>query len=241
MVLLQFYEQKKAKINEIINTNRPAQDPVEIGLYNDRIFKRTGNSIVPVIMFKYNDVIWNTSSEKEYKADVDFCIYVVLNGDFENDYIESFEIAQLIDKAILLSPTKEDLRNNKDDLENGITDIPLITNSTFKVKERQYTVEEDHWEKNDFYIWEIHYKTTLVEQEYKKKYTMISNQFFVESDIDGEDKEEELRISLRKLGYDLDDYHQVQYNGKDLLVYKNVDEQLSINDLSEIALNTQNN
>jgi len=70
---------------------------------------------------------------------------------------------------------------------------------------------------------------------------MISNQFFTESDIDGAVKEEELRTNLRKLGYELDDYHQVQYDGKDLLVYKNVDERLSINDLNDIALDKQNN
>lgn len=242
MVLQQFYEQKKVKIDEIVNSERPNRDQITIGLYNDRVFKGADqDKDNPIIMFKYNDVIWNTSSEKEYKADVDFSIYIVLQGRFSDDYIESFEVARQIDQAILLSPTKEDIHNNREDIQNGVTDIELITNSAFKIQEGQYTVEEDHWEKNDFYIWRINYKTTLIEREYKKRYTMISNQFFEESDIDNGQKEEELRVNLRKLGYDLDDYYQVQYNGKDLLVYKNVEEELSINDLKEIALNTQNN
>jgi hypothetical protein len=40
-------------------------------------------------MFKYNNVVWNTSSEQEYKADVDFSVYVVLNTAFNGDYLES--------------------------------------------------------------------------------------------------------------------------------------------------------
>lgn len=240
MVLQQFYEQKKAKIDSIVNQNRPERDRIKIGLYNDQVFSGADEERNnPIIMFKYKDIIWNTSSEKEYKADVDFCIYIVMQGKFSDDYIESFEVARQIDQAILLHPTQEDIRNNNNDIQNGVTDIELITNAAFKIREGQYTVEEDHWDKNNFYIWEISYKTTLIEKTYKKRYTMISNQFFNESDIDGGIAEEELRTNLRKLGYDLDDYHQVQYNGKDLLVYKNIDEQLSINDLNEIALNTQ--
>ncbi len=237
MVLKQFYEQKKEKINSIINANG---NVVQIGLYNERIFD-SESSATPVIMFKYNNVVWNTSSEQEYKADVDFSVYVVLNTAFNGDYLESFDLAKQIDDAILLHPNKLEIRQNREALNADVSTIPLVTNSAFKIKECLHTVNEDHWEKNNFYIWEINYKTTLIEREYKKRYTMISNDFFTESDIDGNAKEAALRTNLRALGYDLDNYYQVQHNGKNLLVYKDVEEQLSVNDLKNLALDNETN
>lgn len=235
MVLKQFYEQKKQTISNIINQNALQ---ARIGLYNERIFN-VEPTTEPVIMFKYNDVVWNTSSEQEYKADVNFSLFIVLNNTFEAGYIESFDLARLIDEAILLRPNTLDIRENKIALDNGTAQVPLITNSAFKIREGLHTVKEDHWEKNNFYIWEINYKTTLIEQEYRKRYTMLSNQFFTESDIDGGAKEDALRTNLRALGYDLSHYHQVEYNGKNLLVYKDIDEQLTINDLKTLALKQQ--
>ncbi|GAA4271636.1 hypothetical protein U6A24_13705 [Aquimarina gracilis] len=235
MILQQYYEQKKDKILSIVNADRPKRnDKIQVGLYSDSIFRGGDEERNPVIMFKYNEVVWNTSSEQEYKADVEFSIYIVLNNKFERDYIESFELAQQVDQAILLHPNKSEIRQNKEDIASGVTEIELITNSGFKIREGQYTVEEDHWEKNNFYIWEISYKTTLVEKEYKKKYTMLTNKFFTRGDL--RRREEEVRKNLRKLGYDLDDYNQVTYNGKDLLVFKNVKEQLEINKQKNVDL-----
>ncbi len=224
MVLQQFYEQKKKKIQEIINPGQTQNDTVR--LFNDNVFEDTGVTY-PLILFKYNNIVWNTSSEKEYKADVDFSVFVILAPSYANDYLESFELARKIDQAILLHPNKSERTKNEQDILNGVTTIPLITNSALKVREGQYTVEDDHWAKNNYYIWEINYSTTLIEKEYKKRYTMISNEFFVQNDID-EDKEL-VRKNLKEIGYDLDDYNEVEYNGKKLLVYKNVEEHLIVN------------
>ncbi len=237
MILQQYYEQKKAQIDSIVNADRPRRDQIQIGLYNDRVFRDDDDERNPIIMFKYNNVIWNTSSEKEYKADVDFCIYVILNNRFRDDYIESFEIAKRIDEAILLHPDRSEIIQNNEDIQNGVTELELITNSALKVKEGQYTVEEDHWDKNDFYIWEISYKTTLIEKEYKKRYTMISNNAFRKRQLDGAEKEALVRKNLLALGYDLDDYKEVEYNGKKLLVFKKVKEELSINNTKEVVFN----
>lgn len=244
MILQQFYEQKKAKIDQIINRNRPPGDQVRIGLFNDRVFSTANNNnktgTFPVVMFKYDEVIWNTSSEKEYKADVHFCIYIVLDADFNDDYLESFELARQIDEAILLNPTGEDIRLNKIEVERGITDIELITNATFKVREGQYTVEEYNWEKNNFYIWEMSYKTTLIERTYKKRYTMISNEFFTQEDLDDTDKRDQLAINLKKIGYDLNDYYVEGATDQKYLVLQNIDEKiqlLSPEELKDLILN----
>ncbi|AXT59712.1 hypothetical protein D1816_04855 [Aquimarina sp. AD10] len=230
MILQQYYEQKKEKIDSIVNAE---SNRVRIGLYSDRVFDEEDED-EPVIMFKYNDVVWNTSSEKEYKADVDFSVYIVLNDKFERDYIESFEIARQVDEAILLHPNRSEIIINNEAIADGETEIELIKNSALKVKECQYTVEEDHWKKNNFYIWKITYKTTLIEKEYKKRYTMISNGAFNRREL--EQKEEQVRVNLRKLGYDLDDYNNVEYNGKQLLVLKNVKEKLTINKDKKVTL-----
>lgn len=113
-------------------------------------------------MFKYDNISWETSSEKNYKADVSFCIYVVMpiGTILSSNYEEVFDIAQRIDKSILLANSS-----------NALID----TNSTFKVKEKQYNNEYDYWNKNDYFIWEITYKTTLIENTLKKKYILFNN------------------------------------------------------------------
>jgi hypothetical protein len=89
-------------------------------------------------------------------------------------YEDVFEIAHRIDKAILTTSS---------------SNANLDTNSTFKVKEKQWNNEEVYWAKNDYFIWEMTYKTTLVENILKKKYILFNN---------GLSNEE-----LEALGYDL--------------------------------------
>ncbi|MFH7005129.1 hypothetical protein [Flavobacterium bizetiae] len=169
MILKDFYTEKKNAIETEFSTNAPA-----IQLYSDAVFKTTIDK--PLVMFKYDTISWETSSEKNYKADVSFCLYVILPIDNSslNRYEQAFEMAYRLDKAIL-----------SDSSNNNFLD----TNSTFKAKEKQYTNEEVYWNKNDYFIWEITYKTTLVENILKKKYILFNN---------GLSNEE-----LEKLGYDL--------------------------------------
>ena len=120
---------------------------------------------------RYECVDWETSSEQTYKADVTFCIAIVLPlqsqtaGD--QNYETVFDIGQIIDKAILSRNT---------------TATPLLdSNSTFKIKEKQYcNHEQDNWDKTDYFIWEITYKTTLIETELKKRYRLVFNGATVE-------------------------------------------------------------
>lgn len=155
MILKEFYNEKKNAIETEFNS-----DALTVHLYSDAVFKTSIEK--PVVMFKYDNISWETSSEKNYKADVSFCLYVVMpiGSALSPNYEEVFEIAQRIDKSILLA-------NNN----NTIID----TNSTFKVKEKQCTNEYDYWNKNDYFIWEIAYKTTLIENSLKKKYILFNN------------------------------------------------------------------
>lgn len=169
MILKDFYTEKKNAIETEFSTNAPA-----IQLYSDAVFKTTIDK--PLVMFKYDTISWETSSEKNYKADVSFCLYIVLPIDSisSNRYEQAFEMAYRLDKAILSSTSSNTF---------------LDTNSTFKAKEKQYTNEEVYWNKNDYFIWEITYKTTLIENILKKKYILFNN---------GLSNEE-----LEELGYDL--------------------------------------
>ncbi|MFH6995543.1 hypothetical protein [Flavobacterium sp. FlaQc-48] len=155
MILKDFYTEKKNAIETEFSTNAPA-----VHLYSDAIFKTA--LTVPTVMFKYDAVSWETSSEKNYKADVSFCVYIVLPvGTLSStSYEDVFEIAHRIDKAVL-SPAN--------------SNFFIDTNSTFKAKEKQYTNEEVYWAKNDYFIWEITYKTTLIENILKKKYILFNN------------------------------------------------------------------
>ncbi|WP_051263726.1 hypothetical protein [Tenacibaculum ovolyticum] len=229
MILKDYYTQKKGLISMLLNEGVAPNKQISIGLFNDLVFKEKSKVKFPLVMFKYNNIGWNTSSENEYKADVDFSVFVVLKSDFENDYLESFELVKKIDEAVLLHPTQSELIENNEALVSGTTTERLITNSAFKVREGQYTVEDDNWEKNEFFIWEINYKTTLIEKEYKKKYAMVSNGAFVKSDLSTKKKKESVKGNLQKLGYDLDDYYEITQNGKKLLVYKEINEKLTLN------------
>lgn len=169
MILKEFYNQKKNAIQTEFTSNAPA-----VHLYSDAVFRTAIET--PLVMFKYDTVSWETSSEKNYKADVSFCLYVVMPvGTISStSYDEVFDIAYRIDKAIL---------------SNASGTAFIDTNSTFKVKEKQCNNEEVHWDKNDYFIWEITYKTTLIENILKKKYILFNN------GLSNEDLEE--------LGYDL--------------------------------------
>lgn len=155
MILKEFYNEKKNAIETEFNS-----DALTVHLYSDAVFKTPVEK--PTVMFKYDNIFWETSSEKNYKADVSFCLYVVMPiGTISSaNYEEVFEIAQRIDKSILSV-------NNS----NALID----TNSTFKVKEKQCNNEYDYWNKNDYFIWEITYKTTLIENTLKKKYILFNN------------------------------------------------------------------
>lgn len=169
MILKDFYTEKKSAIETAFATNAPV-----VHLYSDAIFKSAIEK--PIVLFKYNNVAWETSSEKTYKADVTFCLSVVMPvGTISStSYEEAFEIAQRIDKAIL------SVSNS-----NSFID----TNSTFKVTEKQCNNDKVYWSKNDYFIWEITYKTTLIENILKKKYILFNNGLSNEA--------------LEKLGYNL--------------------------------------
>jgi hypothetical protein len=155
MILKDYFNEKKNAIETELST-----DAITVQLYSDAVYKTTIDK--PLVMFKYDTISWETSSEKNYKADVSFCLYIVLPiGTLSStSYEEVFEIAHHLDKAVL-SPTGS----------NAFID----TNSTFKVKEKQYTNENFYWLKNDYFIWEITYRTTLVENLLKKKYILFNN------------------------------------------------------------------
>lgn len=155
MILKDFYSEKKNAIETEFSTNAPT-----VQLYSDAVFKTTIDK--PLVMFKYDTISWETSSEKNYKADVSFCLYIVLpiSSFTSTSYEEVFEMAYRLDKAIL-SP--------------GASNAFIDTNSTFKVKEKQYVNEDVYWDKNSYFIWEITYKTTLIENILKKKYILFNN------------------------------------------------------------------
>lgn len=166
MILKDFYLDKKARIEAETGFSGVIPD---ITLYNDTIFRTPIET--PTVLFKYESIDWETSSEQSYKADATFCIYIVLplQGQLAGaqNYEAVFDIAQHIDKAILS--------------RNTIATPLIDSNSTFKVKEKQYcNHEQDTWEKTDYFIWEISYKTTLIETALKKRYRLVYNGATVE-------------------------------------------------------------
>ncbi|WP_291287017.1 hypothetical protein [Flavobacterium sp.] len=169
MILKDFYNEKKNAIQSAFTADAPT-----VQLYSDVIFKTSIET--PVVMFKYDNINWETSSEKNYKADVSFCLYIVLPVDTisSTSYANAFDIAQRIDKAVL---------------SNNNSNSHIDSNSTFKIKEKQCTNEHTYWNKNDYFIWEITYKTTLIENTLKKKYILFNNGLSNEA--------------LEDLGYDL--------------------------------------
>lgn len=153
MILKEFYKEKKSAIEKEFSFNAPA-----VHLYTDTVFKNT--IPLPTIMFKYDVISWETSSEKNYKADVAFCLYIIMPIGIVSSYEDVFDIACNIDKAILSTTN---------------TNSFIDKHSTFKIKEKQYTNEDAYWEKNNYFIWEITYKTTLIENDLKKKYILFNN------------------------------------------------------------------
>lgn len=159
MILKEFYNQKKSAIEAEFTSNAPTVD-LYVHLYSDTVFNTPVET--PIVMFKYDTIAWETSSEKTYKADVSFCLFIVLPvGTISStSYENAFEIAHRIDKAVL---------------SNISSNAFIDTNSTFKVMEKQCTNENNHWDKNDYFIWKITYKTTLIENTLKKKYILFNN------------------------------------------------------------------
>lgn len=155
MILKDFYNEKKNAIQSEFTSEAPT-----VQLYSDAIFKTSIET--PIVMFKYDNINWETSSEKNYKADVSFCLYIVLPVDTisSTSYANAFNLAQRIDKVVLS-------KNN--------SNTHIDTNSTFKIREKQCTNEHTYWNKNDYFIWEITYKTTLIENTLKKKYILFNN------------------------------------------------------------------
>ncbi|MCC9016470.1 hypothetical protein [Flavobacterium lipolyticum] len=155
MILKDFYNEKKNAIQSEFTSDAPT-----VQLYSDAIFKTAIET--PIVMFKYDNINWETSSEKNYKADVSFCLYIVLPVDTisSTSYANAFNLALRIDKAVLS-------KNN--------SNTHIDTNSTFKIREKQCTNEHTYWNKNDYFIWEITYKTTLIENTLKKKYILFNN------------------------------------------------------------------
>ena len=165
MILKEFYKEKKIAIESELNL-----DALTVQLYSDAVFKIPVER--PIVMFKYDSILWETSSEKNYKADVTFHLYVTLP--FNSAYEDALEIAHRVDKAVLSTSSNNTL---------------IDTNSTFKVKEKQYNNDNYYWSKNDYFIWEITYKTTLIEDTLKKKYILFNNGLSYEE--------------LQELGYNL--------------------------------------
>jgi hypothetical protein len=155
MILKEFYAQKKSAIETEFTSNAPT-----VHFYSDTVFKTTIET--PKVMFKYDTIVWETSSEKTYKADVSFSLYIVLpvGTVSSTSYEDVFEIAYRLDKVVL---------------SNVSSNAFIDSNSTFKVQEKQCTNENNYWTKNDYFIWKITYKTTLIENILKKKYILFNN------------------------------------------------------------------
>ena len=173
MILKQFYNQKKEALKNKLSADFESNPKVH--LYTDAVFDEAIS--VPVVMFKYDGVHWETSSEKTYKADVLFSIHIVMPKNEVNleAYEDVFDLAQSIDSVIL---------------SGHVSDAFIDTHSTFKVHEKQWlNSQSSYWNKNDYFIWEIGYKTTLVENALKKKYNLIRNGV--------------LESEITNLGYDL--------------------------------------
>lgn len=159
MILKEFYQLKRSRITSEVSYNGVSP---KVFLYNNDVF-RSATITNPFIMFKYDMIDWETSSERSYKADVNFCLYVVMpkkNGLADEDYQDVFDISQSIDKAVLFETSNSAF---------------IDSNSTFKIQEKQLAYDKDDWQMADYFIWEITYKTTLIESNLKKRYHLIKN------------------------------------------------------------------
>lgn len=216
MIVLDFYNQVKEQLYKTLYP-KGIKD-IRVLLYSDTVFSPSKTNKFPLFLFKYNDITWQTSSEREYKATVSFSVYIVLAPDKKQDYTKALLLANKVDQAILLYPTSKDIHDNRQAILKGDTNQELIANSVQKLKEKQCTVEEYSWEKNDYFIWEIQYATTLVEKTYKKKYTLLTNGAFKTEDLKDADKKEEIRNQLATMGIDLKTYLSLSKDQKAKLI-----------------------
>ena len=171
MILKEFYLNKK----ECIETEMSFSGFIpDVTLYNTNVLKSAIKT--PTLLFKYNSVHWETFSEQTRKADVSFCIYVILpkegTGEHMQQYESVFDFSKSIDKAILSTNEKIE----------GITTI-YKTISTSKVMEKQYMPNnQEGWGRSaEHFIWELSYKTILTESNVKNYYNVIDNQVVVDS------------------------------------------------------------
>lgn len=216
MILLNYYKQVKENITKELF--KAGIKNVKIHLYNDSVFVNSVENTAPVILFKYKDVAWQTSSQREYRATVIFNIYVVLNTNKEQDYTQALTLSDIVNETVLLHPTQEEIQLNIQELEEGKQVRQLIPNVVQKVKENQQTVEGDFWEKNNFFIWEIQFETSLIESVYKKRYTLITNNVFSIEDLSDPVYKEEIKNKLASEGIDLDFYLSLSEDDKVKLV-----------------------
>jgi len=154
MILKDFYTEKKARLINEANVH----NITKVSLYNDNVF--SASIAEPLLMFKYDNIKWQSTSEKIHNGEVTFCIYIVLPSTGQ-DYESVFDVAHSVDKAILFNTnTAGDLIDEK---------------NIFKAGEKQYSNELDNWDKTKYFIWEMTYKTFLVDTSIKKKYNLIYN------------------------------------------------------------------
>jgi len=223
MVLLDFYNQIKERLR-VVNSSENGK-AIKTVLYNDTVFLSDQLNDFPSFLFKYKDIEWQTSSEREYKASVLFSIYIVLPPNATQDYTTGLQLAQKVNEALLSKPStliiKEEKEETvlKEERKETFEEVPveeaelrqligedLITDSIQKLQEKQCTVEGEYWKKNDFFIWEIQYKTTLVEKSYKKRYTLLTNDAFKIQDLNNPINKEKIRLLLAEIGINLEDY-----------------------------------
>ncbi|MEM6829931.1 MAG: hypothetical protein AAF551_05405 [Bacteroidota bacterium] len=193
MVLLNYYIQIKNQLEKVlVDRGKPS---VSVSFYSDTVFTAPEAVRFPLLLFKYDRVDWQTSAEREYKASVSFCVYVVMEPEAQHDYTEALQIASMVDRAILLTPSS--LSN-----ENEV----VTAGSIHKCCEKQCTVDEYPWEKNQYFIWEITYETTLIERALKKNYTLLTNGVFTKQELDDPDRRLAIENQLAQKGIVLEDY-----------------------------------
>ncbi|WP_299683444.1 hypothetical protein [uncultured Dokdonia sp.] len=156
MILKEFYLDKKERIETEMSFSGFIPN---ITFYNDKVLKHQVE--IPTLLFKYVSVDWKNFSEEVRIATVDFCIYILLPiealGANENQYESVFDFSKSIDKAILSGNEKI----------GGV-------NTTFKMKEKQYSYPTEACLKNtNHFIWELSYKTALRETNTKNTYGLL--------------------------------------------------------------------
>ena len=226
MVLLDFYEQVKDQVKKTFKDSD--QKYPKMFLYTDRVFNAPEEVSFPLIMFKYKDVNWQTSSERIYKASVLFSMYIVEEPNVNHRYQNTLKKAGLVDQAILTHPTADELAQNKEEITNDTVVRELIPNSTQKISEKQCTVDEYPWEKNNYFIWEICYKTTLVDNSQRKKYTLLTNNAFSVLDLQEAQSQQQISDELASDGIDLGDYLPVGDSSKSQVIDQSINYNIDV-------------